>query len=735
MRFSKVATVCLFVIALLFSPLAAVLLSQTAWAASAAGSVTAATTAATAAGTATAGNYRDVIAAAQSAVANQMAFNGASAATVALMVGGKIVYAEGFGLRNRALSLPVTPDTQFNIGSVSKLFVTATLLTLVQSGQVVLDEPITTYLPEFTMPDARYRAITVRMLLNHTAGFPGTHFKNGFSSVKNRTYVQETIANLQKSYLKHDPGAISVYCNDGFTLVEAIIERVTGRSYPQVLQTRILSRLGLQHSSAYFQTGFFNLARSYADEGAQPLPLEYVNILGSGGLASTAEDLCRFARILFDHSVLNDAMLKEWTVTQAGPLTVPVGQPLFNPGLGWDFAPVQSYAAQGLTVLAKGGDTMQYHAQLNVLPDQEIALAAIFSGNAQPAMVVDAMLQALIKAANLGTAAAIEETGLISAGQTEPMPVAYARFAGYYGTSGAILQVEPDFARNGLAYGYLTPDGRQPGGLMTYQADGLFRAADGESWTCVSDDQGSYLLSLAADPAFGLVRYEKLQPIANPADSQAFQDKIWIPRNLSATDLFPRLLTTAAIDGLPGYIYVASPLEGSCMAAALRDHTSTRMPMRYARDQVELRIEPRQGSNWLQTGGYTLTDAAGLPLLQLQDSLTIGSDGANEAGRFSESATVRFSIPHSGRIVIFSPTLSLVYDSLATGNQPVQLAKGSYVLAIGQAGDRFKIRQARSFSMPAFLREWPVRLPDGLPAGLTDWLPAGFAAGFSSCRG
>ena len=136
--------------------------------------------------------YEASTAAAREAVAKELSTGLPSSATVAIMVDGKIVYAEGFGLRDRAKNLPVETDTQFNIGSVSKIFTAASILVLEQEGKLSLDKPVTDYIPDFTMNDPRYQDITIRMLLNHTSGFPGTNVKDGFTAVKNRNYVEET---------------------------------------------------------------------------------------------------------------------------------------------------------------------------------------------------------------------------------------------------------------------------------------------------------------------------------------------------------------------------------------------------------------------------------------------------------------------------------------------------------------------------------------------------------------
>jgi len=136
--------------------------------------------------------YEASIEAAREAVAKELSTGIPSSATVAIMVDGKIVYAEGFGLRDRAKNLQVETDTQFNIGSVSKIFTAASVLVLEQEGKLSLDKPVIDYIPNFTMNDSRYKDITIRMLLNHTSGFPGINTKDGFTTLKNRNYVEET---------------------------------------------------------------------------------------------------------------------------------------------------------------------------------------------------------------------------------------------------------------------------------------------------------------------------------------------------------------------------------------------------------------------------------------------------------------------------------------------------------------------------------------------------------------
>lgn len=308
------------------------------------------------------------------------------------------------------MSLPVDLDTQFGIGSVSKIFVAASVLILVQEGRLELDKPVTEYLPEFVMQDERYKDITVRILLNHTSGIPRTNNKDSMTAVKNRAFVQETLERLQTTCLINDPGRISVYCNDGFTVAEALVERVSGLSYSDFLEQNIFSEMGMTNTSTYFRDGNENVARVYEGESNFPLSLEYVNALASGGIASTAVDLCRYGEIFQPGSILSPAMLDEYRKAQYGPETVPTGSPLADSGLGWDQVQVYKFRLMGVDVLAKSGGTLQYCAELYVAPAQRISVAAIFAGYADPVAVTDAVLQAVL-----------EDLGLVESSAASPV--------------------------------------------------------------------------------------------------------------------------------------------------------------------------------------------------------------------------------------------------------------------------------------------------------------------------
>lgn len=628
--------------------------------------------------------------AAREAVAKELSTGIPSSATVAIMVDGRIVYAEGFGLRDRAKNLRVEIDTQFNIGSVSKIFTAASALILEQEGKLSLDKPVTDYIPDFSMNDARYKDVTVRMLLNHTSGLPGTNIKDGFTAVKNRNYVEETLERLKISNLVNDPGKISIYCNDGFTIAEAVIEHVSGMSFPDFLEQKIFNKMRLDNTSAYYKEGNQNIARVYEKDSIEPLPVEYVNILGSGGISSTAIDLCKYGEIIQSEAILNPAMIEEYTKAQYGPETVPVGVPLFNVGLGWDFVQVHKYKQQGIDVLAKNGGTFQYNSQLYVLPKEHINVAVIFAGPANPTVVADAILQALL-----------EETGIVEKSSSDillpqdaKIPDDFKGYEGFYASDNGIMKAEISPDKKGIILS--TYDGKdfKPAGVLTYKENGRFYRPDGVNYSFAEHTEEKVMMIHSDSSNAGSVSYERLKNLKD-IDTSAFSGKVWVPRNLSQYDFFAKMYRTETIPEMPGYIFIN---DGAAYTPlALKSPTDTWMSFNYMRDQYEVLLQNIEGETLLCNYGYYFSDASESLVIAEGNVLQIDSNGKNKAGKMGFSDLVSFSIPKGGRIVVFSPEFTLIYDSLWSHSFETYVEKGSYVVAVGESGDAFKITKSERF--------------------------------------
>ncbi|OXS25297.1 MAG: hypothetical protein BI182_16820 [Acetobacterium sp. MES1] len=626
--------------------------------------------------------YEKTIATARTEIWKEISGRGAASATIAIMENGKIVYEEGFSKANRLAAKDVDAHTQYNIGSVSKVFTAAAIMQLVESGQLELDKPVVDYLPEFTMKDDRYRQITVRMLLNHTSGLPGTMLANGFATEKDPDFLTNFMAYLANSQLKDDPGLVSVYCNDGFTLAEVLIEKISGQRYADYLERHFFSKAGMDDSSCSFQDGNENVALKYNNDDGTALPPEIINLLGTGGISSTAVDLCRFGNGLLNGKLLSAASFKEYTSPQYGPETMPSGMPIDNYGLGWDMVAVPTFAEQGVTVVGKNGATLQYASQLYLIPEADLSIALIFAGTANVVGIADKITQALL-----------EEKGIIPAAETTAktitptaIPNDILGFAGYYGASGSIIKIDFDQQTNALVYQQFDGQSFVTAATYPYLGDGYFDM-DYDQWLSFSEGFGKkLLLQSTAHTTYGTVIGEGIKA-NNPIDTSRFEGKSWLPVSLSATDFTVFSASTGSIPELPGTIYFGS--DGSYTPYPLKDQNSGFMNLAYARDLCEPIITTENGKSTLTAMSHTLIDVAEIPSLQKGETISIDKSGENIIRRLDADGRFGISLPENSRLIIYDPALAVVYDTLYGEIKDVPVTAGSYVMFIGAVGASF----------------------------------------------
>lgn len=176
---------------------------------------------------------------------------GTTSLQYALIDGGEIVVSGQTGKNDINDKVPLTSNTVYGIGSTSKMMLTAAVMKLVDEGKIDLDAPVVNYMPDFKMKDNRYKQITPRMLLNHSSGLLGTSTSNATLYGDNDTYSHDTfLEQLANQNLKADPGEYSVYSNDGFTLAEILVERVSGIGYTAFIHKYFTEPLDMKHTKS-----------------------------------------------------------------------------------------------------------------------------------------------------------------------------------------------------------------------------------------------------------------------------------------------------------------------------------------------------------------------------------------------------------------------------------------------------------------------------------------------------
>ncbi|MFJ5566621.1 serine hydrolase domain-containing protein [Lysinibacillus xylanilyticus] len=365
----------------------------------------------------------------------------------ALIDNGQIILSGQAGKNDMKGKQPLTKDTLYGIGSVSKMYATAAVMKLVDEGKVDLDAPVVHYVPDFKMKDERYKSITPRMLLNHSSGLQGTEYRNAALFKDNDTYVHDNLLQrLSNQHLKADPGAFSVYCNDGFTLAEILVERVSGLSFTEFLHKQFTEPLKLNHTKTP-QDKWEDDKRAglYFPMYQGQLPTESVNVIGAGGISSTAEDMVRFSQLFMGQGkgILSDQAVKAMEQEEYKKGMWPGdGDNTFNYGLGWDSVKLYPFSEYGIKGLAKGGDTALQHASLVVLPEQKMAVAVLSSGGGSSVnqlMATELLLTALKEK---GTIKDIKPNKSFGKPIKANMPQDVAKKAGFYGNSFDQFKIE-----------------------------------------------------------------------------------------------------------------------------------------------------------------------------------------------------------------------------------------------------------------------------------------------------
>ena len=347
-------------------------------------------------------------------------------------------YPNGFLEAERAMES--SEQHIYGIGSVSKMYATTAVMQLVEEGKVELDGPVTDYIPNFRMADERYKDITVRMLMDHTSGIMGSTHTNGMLYLDNNTASHdELLDNLAKQRLKADPGEYACYCNDGFCLLEIIVEEVTDMSFTDYIEKNIVAKTGGESTgTAENLFGNENLVPPVAadnKEYEQFYCMEY----GAGGLFSTSSDVANFGAAFFkgDNSLLSETskemMATRWSSDEFKD----------DCGLGWDFVELPGYEEAGVKVMGKGGDVIYEHAMLLVAPEEKISVAVTSNGGSS---AFNAMLASeLLKEALEEEGIEVNDPEMRDFETLADIPEEYLKYEGWYSykteAAGGVLKV------------------------------------------------------------------------------------------------------------------------------------------------------------------------------------------------------------------------------------------------------------------------------------------------------
>ena len=648
-------------------------------------------------------SYEATIADARTAILKAMADTDTPSISVALIERDRVIWAEAFGVIDKISGAAPTTDTLFCMGSCSKMIATIAAMILVERGQIRLDAPLVRYLPQFTMASPEFTQITVRMLLSHSSGFPGTDYRGASATAPRADYAMQVMHTLSTARLKHAPGEMSVYCNDGFTLIELLVQTLTGQTYAQFVTEEILAPLGMvrsRFSLEPFAEGSFAPGFS----GDEKLPQEFVLPYASGGLYTTPSEMSRIARMLLNGGQLDDRrilqpesvteMARDQTLTQPlRPVIVPDGY-----GLGWDGVRQQGLAAVGVVAWHKNGGTSLYGSDFFVAPGEGLALMITGTSTSYPSgtLAERILLNALVENGRIAALPApLPEIPLPEAVPTDEQ---LELIAGVYANYEGLLRIQVQADRTLAVSRYSAGDWVPSLAGLKLRNDGSFSsaAAPNKAYWATSAQGETYLV---ARVPFGMGHYrfelayaQKIAPKA--ALSPIWQARLgrqWLAVNEPADSLAfagegNPVFTLAAAPDLPGYVLAnAGPIDKHNQivdpsASASIAQMCLKIPPIQGRDLDDVLIETRSGEEWVRVGSSLFRPQAGVPMLTAADSaVLIDDEGLAEWRKLAAAGSV--TITGASAWKLYDADLKL----LASGSDggPVSAVAGAYLLLYG----------------------------------------------------
>ena len=283
----------------------------------------------------------------------------AAGATVAVIMGRDTILLEGIGERDRETHLPAERNTVYKVGSITKQFTAAAVMRLVEQGKIALSDPMTKYLPEYP----QWSSVTIEQLLNHTSGI------HSYTSVPSwqKTWGDELppaqiVAFVAKDTFDFAPGTKWSYNNTGYVLLGMVLDRVTGKPYPQLMQDWFFKPLKMR-SATYCPnkpTGP-EYATGYDLRGGTVVPTFFLSMshpYSAGALCMSVPDYLTWQTALTSGKVVKPEtfarMITPTTVTH-----------------GYGFA-LFADTLRGHRMIQHGGDIPGFSAQQLWLPDDSV---------------------------------------------------------------------------------------------------------------------------------------------------------------------------------------------------------------------------------------------------------------------------------------------------------------------------------------------------------------------------
>jgi len=300
-------------------------------------------------------------------------------AVVSVVADGKVYFQKGYGFADMATREPVDPErTLFRIGSVSKLFTWTAIMQLLEEGKLDLDADVNTYLADLNVPETFDDPVTLRHLMNHSAGF-----EDRFIGLFAREGDQASIAEQLGEYLParvRPPGLVTSYSNHGSALAALALSEAAGESWEDFVATHILSPMGMRNTATrqppHPRDGII-MSKGYTNRNGvfREQPFEFVPLAPAGGISATADDMARFMIAHLQLGTLDGESLFAADTARR----MQTGSFQNAPGVNGMAHGFMEMDRNGHRVIGHGGDTFWFHTLLALLPDHGVGIYASYN--------------------------------------------------------------------------------------------------------------------------------------------------------------------------------------------------------------------------------------------------------------------------------------------------------------------------------------------------------------------
>jgi len=624
---------------------------------------------------------------------------------------------------------PANTAKLYGTGSIGKVITSAAVMKLVDEGKIDLDAPLTDYIPEFTMADARYAQITPRMLLNHSSGLMGGNLNNAVLLGDNDTWNHDHILEMLKSQtLKHDPGERSIYCNDGFTLAEIMVERVSGMSFTEFLEKEMFAPLGLEN----FKTPQSDFDRNLLADiymGNNELKPENYSIIGSGGMYTTTDDLCRFSTIFMDSadgSLLSKKSVDEMAKNQfKKDMTSQAADTMLRFGLGWDTVDSYPFNQLGIKALGKGGSTGMYQTNLTVLPEYNLAAAVMTSGKGGcEQLIAQEIILAVLKEEGLipdDFDVALPKQNL----ERAKVPEEIKSYAGIY-DSLLVGLINIEFTEDSLVLTSIMEKNERPQEYI-YNTDGEFISENGDfigldppkegirGISSLSFAEGKYLLTHTYENlqglsvnamAFPIAEKVKSNPVVNSAqeawDARNNKEYLLVSEKYTSVNYIDSPIAKTLTDGrVPGYVSQGIfKGSGALVRSAKIVDENTALgfqdaPGLIGRDTNNLYITNKNGVEYLSINYHRYVDSsAAKKFSEIGETVVIDSETVwFDIDERSGGQIIFIETPKNGSWFVYDDKMNCIATSLEKNLRSTIILPNNGRLAFaGEAGAEFILR-------------------------------------------